>query len=190
MASETGQGAQVLEPISRQDLRMYRGGFGLFIFSQIIPYVVLINVRYDLASAYVPARLSQVLGVLATVALILSAITVRAGLKAIRRDNLAGMNTGLTLTMLFGLVGMALLVAAWVQHPASFYSHYGEIFYTSLGASLLYLLVGELLLVVVKLRGVRVRFTAGNHWDVEAVQMWWMMTVYLWIATWLVFYLL
>lgn len=106
------------------------------------------------------------LTVAATALLALSSLSMRAGVRRVRRDELGGARAWLGVT--FALGGAFLVIKAYELGTAGFGigSHaYGSLFFTMLGAHGLHLMVGMALLIVVTARATEPRAEAvGAYW--------------------------
>lgn len=175
---------------TKRELRMYRGGFSVFLIGYAVPYWVLIMVRYDLANSFVPPTLNQAWGIITTIVLLLSGWTSAYMVKAIRKGNQAAMGGYLRTTIVLGIISLITQGYSWATRGVGLQTHFGEIFVASIGASMLYTVLGLFVLLAMSSRAKRVGFTPGNHWDLEATNYFWLLTVFGWVAFWIAFYLI
>ena len=119
-----------------------------------------------------------------TVILVLSGLTMRLALRAVRLGSMEGLARCLLATVLLGvlflgiqgyewfrLIGFGLTVSSGI---------YGATFYTLIGIHGLHVLGAVLWLTVVLVQARRGRFTAQHHTGVETCAMYWTFVVALW----------
>ncbi|UOF89830.1 hypothetical protein LSG31_18440 [Fodinisporobacter ferrooxydans] len=177
-------------PLSKRELRALRGGFTLFIISMIIPFLVLINVRYIMADSYVSPEANQMIGLSAAIVMLISAGIARAGFVAARKDNQANVQLSLAYAMATGIIGLVLVFVQLVDGSVNPVSHFGEVFLIILGTVAFYLICGILTLFSAY-RRVRMHGVGGlNYWGVESAAHFWMFVSLAWIVMYVVMYLI
>ncbi|NMP22331.1 cytochrome c oxidase subunit 3 [Sulfobacillus harzensis] len=169
-------------------LAALRWGFRLFLGIEIIPFIVLFTLRYELVAWYVAPTVNQWLGAADAFVMLISMGVCVSALGAIRQDDLVKTQHRLKATVGLGLVYMALLIYEWSQRSIPVGTRFGENFYSSLGVSAFYTLAGLFVLVAVAVRSGRARLNAQNYWDIQAVTWYWVFQGFAAIACYLLFY--
>jgi cytochrome c oxidase subunit 3 len=135
------------------------------------------------------------LSVLMTVVLVASSFTLQWATMRIRRGDRTGLNRGIFVTLLLGLVFIGLMAYEYYE----FVTHedfginsgiYGTLFYTMTGFHGAHVLGGIIGLAVVLARGVAGQFSAQHHSAVEAVHYYWHFVDIVWIFLFLTIYVL
>ncbi|MCY0897972.1 MAG: cytochrome c oxidase subunit 3 [Firmicutes bacterium] len=150
-----------------------RWGFRLFLGIQLIPFIVLFTLRYELDGYYVAPTVNQWLGVAENILMLASLVTVWQGLTAIRENDRETMQRRLKWTSALGALYLALLIYDWSQRVVPVGTRFGGMFYTTIGVSAFYTAAGLFVLVATVVRTGRVVTDAQNHWDVEAAAWYW-----------------
>ncbi len=148
-------------------------GFRLFLGVQLIPFIVMFTMRYELASWYVAPTVNQWMGAAEAVIMLLSLWCAYDGLQAIRNDDLYKMQHRTKTAVGFGLLYMALVIYEWSQRFVPAGTRFGEIFYTTIGVSAFYTLAGLFVMTAIAIRSGRAHFSRHNYWDVQAVTWYW-----------------
>jgi len=175
---------QTMEP---GEFRKLRGSLTLAIAGMAIPILVLVDLRFLLAYAYVSPDASRVLGSIATVCMILSAITAAVATRATTQQQLARAKAQLVLTMLLGLVAWVLIGVQVVNHSINPLTHFGETFVTTLGTLDVYILFGGVALSAAWTRIRRLQ-SAVPQWGIFATVRVWQFIVLAWVVTYIVLY--
>ena len=89
-------------PLGARQLRMYRGGFWLFIVAEALGFLTLFSLRFLLAGTGRPGELNGVLGGLVTLAFAASLVPAVGGLRAIRAGDRQGMISRLGIALGLG----------------------------------------------------------------------------------------
>ncbi len=155
-------------PINPRELRGYRFGLVLFLFTQAVPFVVLYAVEYYFDAFYISPATNQWLGAVEVLLMILAWTTGRSGLAAMRHNNLSGLISGFRQSLVLGLANLVVLGYQWGTRFVPPGTRYGEIFYTVSGVTGFYTLVGLFVVLAISIRAGRLRFTSENCWDAEA----------------------
>ena len=126
-----------------------------------------------------------------TAILVTSSFTMHWALQSIKRGNRAGLQAGLLLTFLMGLV--FLLTQAREYSRVGFAPHdgaFGTIFYCLTGLHGAHVAVGLMLLLAATIRAFRGHYTPGAHWGVEIPGIYWHFVDVMWIVVYSTVYIL
>jgi len=174
------------EPVvsnARLGLLMFLGAETMFFAGLIGAFVV-----FRLGSTTWPPpfqpRLPVAVTGINTVILLLSGITMRLALRAIRANRLSGLMRYLLMTLFLGGLFLAIQGYEWARlvHFGLTMSSgvYGATFYTLIGCHGLHVLGAVLWLMIVGMLARRGRFTPQRHTGVELCGMYWTFVVALW----------
>lgn len=168
--------------------RMGRFGMIMFICSQLVPVVVLVDVRYLFVGSYVSAQANQ------PVALFVALLMAISGAMAwtVRNSAIQGRDQVARVKWMV-LLGAGALLGVLYQWSVRFMSpgtRYGEVFYTMTGFAVFYLIVGLVGLLSYISRVRLVKSSSDNYWHMEAVALLWAGVSVIWIVTYAVLYLL
>ncbi len=176
--------------LSRRKLHAYRLGLGLLLFAEAMVFLTLFTIRFLLAGTGHPAALDQWLGLALTGLMWASIFPARDALEAARRGESRRAAGSLLLTLLAGLLVLALVGIEWATIDLSAGSRFGGIFLTASAFHAVHMLAAVLVLAGLAIQALRGRFTPGSHFAVEAGVLFWLFMVGVWVALWTVFYLL
>ena len=126
-----------------------------------------------------------------TAILVTSSFTMHWALQAIKRGNRAGLQAGLVLTFLMGLV--FLLTQAREYSRVGFApgdTAFGTIFYSLTGLHGAHVFVGLMLLLFATIRAFRGHYTAEEHHGVEIPGIYWHFVDVMWIVVYTTIYIL
>ena len=126
-----------------------------------------------------------------TAILVTSSFTMHWALQSIKRGNRAGLQAGLLLTFLMGLV--FLLTQAREYSRVGFAPHdgaFGTIFYCLTGLHGAHVFVGLSILLFMTIRAFRGHFSPDNHHGVEIGGIYWHFVDVMWIVVYSTVYLL
>lgn len=116
--------------------------------------------------------------------LLMSAITMRSGLRAIHVGDRQGLITGLSRTALLGTIFLVVQGAEWVRFIGYGLTLsagiYGATFYTLIGCHGIHVFGAVVWLLIVLIRARGMRFSAGLRVGVELCGMYWYFVVALW----------
>ncbi|MFM2106420.1 MAG: cytochrome-c oxidase [Chloroflexota bacterium] len=177
-------------------------GMLLFIASEVMFFAGLFaayfNVRAN-ATVWPPADYADKLHVFpivgpATILLVISSFTIHAGVRAIRRGDRTGMNRALGVTLLLGIVFLAMQAADYIL----LYSEdvrldsgtFGTTYYALTGFHGAHVLAGVIMIAVALYRGTAGQFSARHHDAVEATSLYWHFVDVVWIGLFSILYLL
>ena len=126
-----------------------------------------------------------------TAILVTSSFTMHWALQSIKRGNRAGLQAGLLLTFLMGLV--FLLTQAREYSRVGFAPHdgaFGTIFYSLTGLHGAHVFVGLSILLFMTIRAFRGHFSPENHHGVEIGGIYWHFVDVMWIVVYSTVYLI
>lgn len=177
-------------------LRNNRLGLWLFCFSEVFLFGGLLMARFYLwrdpaSGAIVRPDLNQTLGLLTTSVLPVSSLFMALAETSITHGDRKGFLRNLMITgilgvaFLFGVVGLE-----WGGeiHPTD--GAFGAVFYGMTGLHALHVLSGVFLIFVVWWNGRRGKFTADDHWGVEATAIYWHFIDVVWVFFYPALYLI
>ncbi len=173
--------------------RLYinRLGFWLFIFSESMLFAGLLASRFYLLGLYRPPELSQTLGLLITVLLLLSSLTAYLAEAAIVHGDRRSFLRNTLYTMVLGtifLIGVAFeWNAAFTHFPPS--SPFGTVFFAMTGMHALHVLSGIFLLGLIYYNGRRGAYGPDDPWPPEGVVKYWHFVDVVWVFFYAALYL-
>ena len=130
----------------------------------------------------------------ATILLILSSVTCQVAVWAIRRDDRVGFLRSMTVTVVLGIVFLAMQVTDYTvlgQEGLTLASGtYGTTYYTLTGFHGAHVLGGVIMLSVVLYRGMTGQFSAKHYDAVEGASLYWHFVDVVWILLFSLLYLL
>ncbi len=130
----------------------------------------------------------------ATILLILSSVTCQVAVWAIRRDDRVGFLRNMTVTVVLGIVFLAMQVTDYTilgQEGLTLASGtYGTTYYTLTGFHGAHVLGGVIMLSVVLYRGMAGQFSAKHYDAVEGASLYWHFVDVVWILLFSLLYLL
>ncbi len=168
-------------PVLRR--KMNRFGMSVFILSQLVPLVVLIDMRYLFVGTYVSPHASQAIAVIAAVFMLVSLVvawTVKT--RAAHGDN---RTPRLKWAVLFGVVALLVTFYQWSLRLSPTTGRFGEVYYTMTGFAVFYAVVGLIGLLSALSRARYVDSASDDHWHVEAVSYLWSGIAVIWIVTYI-----
>lgn len=165
-------------------------GFRLFLGVELIPFIVLFTLRYELDGYYVAPTVNQWLGAIEGILMLISIWWLLGGLLAIRKNDLHTLQHRLKAAAGLGIVYMMLLIYEWSQRSVPVGTRYGETFYPTLGTSAFYTVCGLFALVAVAMRSGRVPFDSHNYWDAQAVTWYWVFQGLIAVSLYIYLYLI
>ncbi|TXR48102.1 cytochrome c oxidase subunit 3 [Phyllobacterium endophyticum] len=117
-----------------------------------------------------------------TVILLLSGTTVTWAHHALIHNDRKGLITGLTLTVLLGLLFSSVQAYEYIHAPFAFKdSIYGATFFMATGFHGFHVIVGTIFLAVCLLRSLRGDFTPSKHFGFEAAAWYWHFVDVVWL---------
>jgi cytochrome c oxidase subunit 3 len=183
-------------PAAHQSSRVSAAVLGmlLFIASEVMLFGSFFTAYFFVRVVYgidwPPAEPVFVAGV-NTAILVTSSFTMHGSLQAIKRGNRAGLQAGLLLTFLMGLV--FLLTQAREYSRVGFAPHdgaFGTIFYSLTGLHGAHVFVGLSILLFMTIRAFRGHFSPEHHHGVEIGGIYWHFVDVMWIVVYSTVYLI
>jgi cytochrome c oxidase subunit 3 len=177
-------------------------GMLLFIASEVMFFAGLFAVYFNIRAAHrsqlwppgVEHWGPNPIVIVATVILIASSFTMQWGVWRIRRDDRTGMNRALVVTLVLGVLFLALqaydysiLYSEGIRLNSGIF---GSLFYTMTGFHGAHVFGGVVGISVMLLRGLAGQFSARHHVAVEAVSIYWHFVDVVWIALFITIYVL
>lgn len=142
-------------------------------------------------AAGVRLELELALPAIATVILVASSFVVQWAVFQIRKGSQSGLIWGLFLTIVMGIIFLAMQLYDYSQLPFGIDDTiYGTTFYTLTGFHGLHVTGGVIFLFVVLIRALGGQFDARHHEAVEAASMYWHFVDVVWIALFTTLYLI
>ena len=193
--AEHHHGPPLAHQSSRVDARML--GMYLFIASETMLFgafftaYFFVRVTAGVEWPTPPFHLPVFVAGVNTAILVTSSFTMHWALQAIKRGNRVGLQAGLLLTFLMGLV--FLLTQAREYSRVGFAPQdgaFGTIFYSLTGLHGAHVFVGLTLLAVATVRAFRGHFTPEHHHGVEIPGIYWHFVDVMWIVVYSTIYLL
>ncbi len=178
------------QPLSEDDRRMYRGAIWLVILAESMIFVTLFSTRFLLAGMDREVEPTNPLGLAITALLIVSLLPAWRGLSSIASGDVAAMSRSLSIAAVLGLAALVAIVYDWMTLSFSPSSPFGENYVISTGYHALHILLGGVWLAAAAVAGSRGAHTKDNHWVVEGGVRFWTFIVVMWIALYVVFFVL
>jgi cytochrome c oxidase subunit 3 len=180
---------------SRVDARVL--GMFLFIASEVMLFGAFFTayffVRVVGGSAWPPEQfhLPVFVAGVNTAILVTSSFTIHWSLQSIKRDNRAGLQAGLVLTLALGFVFLLTQAREYSRvgfNPAD--GAFGTIFFGLTGLHGAHVFVGLTLLTFATIRAFRGHFSAAHHHGVEIPGIYWHFVDVMWIVVYTTIYIL
>lgn len=175
-----------------QALRNRRTGMTIFQISWIMAFVCLIVVNWQLRYSYEEwppegvEKLNVVLPTIGTIALLISVMLVRHGLKAIQAENRAVFLQSIRLTLGLSAVFIAIMLYEWVT--ISIDTQYGTVFRVMTGFHGIHALAISAYLFNVYRNGQSGAYGEFDFWAVEAGAKLWYFVAFAWLLFYTVLY--
>lgn len=168
-------------------LKNKRAGMLIFQISWIMAFICLVIVNWQLrfSNNWKPEgtpSVSVLLGIFATVALLISTFLVWRALNAIRADDTRAFSTQWAGAMALGVLFIAVMLAEWLMIQPG--TQYAQVFRLMTGFHMFHALVIGVYMFSVYQYAQRGDYDAHNHWAVEAGAKLW----YFVLVAWLLFY--
>jgi heme/copper-type cytochrome/quinol oxidase subunit 3 len=188
MTSELVTGRTEFPPLSDNARRMYRGGIWLVIVAESMIFVTLFSTRFLLAGMASPLDAGDPIGLGILAVLVLSLIPAWLALRAIVSGNAMAMARHLAVASLLGVAVLVLIVFDWSTLSFTAGSRFGENYIISTGYHAAHIAIGIVWLAAAALAGGRGAYTRDNHWVVEGGILFWTFVVAMWLALYIVFF--
>lgn len=156
-------------------------GLWLFFLSESFLFAALLAGRFYLAGTDRPEHLDQVLGLTITSVLLASSATAFTAEFAISRGRRGLAGLMVLATILLGLVFFGGVVLEWSSAEFSQGEAYGTAFFSMTGLHASHVVSGVVILALVLLLLVRGRFSADQHWGMEAAIKYWHFVDVVWV---------
>ena len=166
--------------------KMNRFGMSVFILSQLVPLVVLIDMRYLFVGTYVSSRESQPIALIAAVLMLASLfVTWSVKTRAAHKEN---RTPALKWALLLGVAALLVTFYQWSLRTSPTTGRFGEVYYTMTGFAVFYAIVGIVGLLSALSRARYVDSASDDHWHVEAVSFLWSGIAVIWVVTYIVLF--
>ncbi len=167
-------------------------GLWLFILSESMVFVAVIFTRFYMQGTYKPEELSQTLGLIITVVLLISSFTANRAEVHISRGNLQGFLRNLAVTLILGLGFLVAVVAVeWPEvvkfAPPS--TGYGTVFFALTGLHAFHVLTGLIVLLIVFFQARRGKYSAEDYWGAQGGIIYWHFVDVVWVFVYSALYL-
>ena len=163
------------------DARLRQAGLWLFFASESCLFAALLTARFYLAGSDRPGELKQWLGLVITSILLLSSFTAYRAEVAIGKDDRRTFLYSLLATIALGVIFAGGVAYEWASAGFAKASPYGTAFYAMTGLHALHVVSGVGLLLFVYGLGRTGRFSASDHWGVEASIKYWHFVDIVWV---------
>jgi len=194
-AAEHHHGPPIANQSSRVDPRVL--GMFLFIASEVMVFgsffTAYFFVRVVAGSPWPepPFHLPVFVAGVNTAILVTSSFTIHWALQSIKKDNRAGLQAGLVLTIALGLV---FLLTQFREYSRIGFAPsdgaFGSIFFGLTGLHGAHVFVGLTLLMFAAIRSFRGHFSAAHHHGVEIPGIYWHFVDVMWIVVYTTIYIL
>ena len=194
-AAEHHHGPPIANQSSRVDSRVL--GMFLFIASEVMVFgsffTAYFFVRVVAGSPWPepPFHLPVFVAGVNTAILVTSSFTIHWALQSIKKDNRAGLQAGLVLTIALGLV---FLLTQFREYSRIGFAPsdgaFGSIFFGLTGLHGAHVFVGLTLLTFAAIRSFRGHFSAAHHHGVEIPGIYWHFVDVMWIVVYTTIYIL
>lgn len=169
-----------------------RGRFGLWLFflSEVFLFGSLLLMRFTLWGATRP-DLDPRLGVTVTSILLISSFFMNRAEVAIGRNERFGFLTSLATTALLGIFFLVGVVGfEWRGGLSPTDGTFGSVLFAMTGLHAFHVLSGVVLILVILVRGLRGRYSAQDHFTVEAAAIYWHFIDVVWVFFYPALYLM
>jgi cytochrome c oxidase subunit 3 len=156
-------------------------GIWLFFLSESFLFAALLAGRFYLAGTDRPEHLDQQLGLAITSILLLSSGTAFTAEQAIAKGNRGLAQLMIFLTIVLGLVFFGGVVLEWSTAEFSQGEPYGTAFFSMTGLHASHVVSGVVILLFVQFLLARGRFSANDHWGLEAAVKYWHFVDVVWV---------
>jgi cytochrome c oxidase subunit 3 len=186
-------------PIAHQSSRVDAPILGIFLFiaSEIMLFGAFFTAYFFVRVAAgtpwptPPFHLPVFVAGVNTVILVTSSFTMHWALQSIKRDNHAGLQAGLLLTLLMGLTFLLTQIREYSRIGfAPKDGAFGTVFYCLTGLHGAHVAVGLLLLLAATIRAFRGHYSSTHHHGVEIPGIYWHFVDVMWIVVYSTVYIL
>ncbi|MCE2527569.1 MAG: heme-copper oxidase subunit III [Actinomycetia bacterium] len=164
-------------------LRINRLGLWLFILSESMLFLGILAARFFLRGTFVPEEADQNIALVITVILLASSWTAYRAEAAATEGDAAGLQRFLMYTILLGLAFVVGVGFEWREgfHAFPPTSPFGTVFFTMTGLHAFHVITGLLFFWIVSIGARRGRYSAEDHWPVEAAVKYWHFVDVVWV---------
>jgi cytochrome c oxidase subunit 3 len=174
----------------RHQLRSNRLGLWLFFASEAFLFGGLLVSRFYLWGNTRP-DLDQALGVTITSVLLLSSFFMNRAETAIAHDDRKTFQNSLIVTALLGTIFLIGVVGfEWSGHIKPWHGTFGAVLYGMTGMHALHVLSGVFLILIIWNNGRKGKYSAEQHWGVEACAIYWHYVDLVWVFFYPALYLI
>lgn len=186
--TEQAQAIGPLPPLSADARRMYRGGIWFVIMAETMIFVTVFSTRFLLAGTERVLEPSDPVGVLISLALIISLIPAWLAKRTIAAGDAPAMARHLLITAALGAVALVVIVYDWVTLAFPVGSPFGENYVISTGYHAVHILIGAIWLFAAAIAGGKGVYTRDNHWVVDGGVLFWTFIVLMWVLLYVIFF--
>lgn len=164
-------------------MRINRLGLWLFILSESMLFVGILAARFYLRGTSVPEEASQVIALVITGVLLASSWTAYRAEAAAAVGDQAGLRRFLRWTVVLGLVFVVGVGFEWREafHGFPPSSPFGTVFFTMTGLHAFHVITGLLFFWTISVGARLGRYSAEDHWPVEAAVKYWHFVDVVWV---------
>lgn len=180
-AMTTAYGSQAHGHARHNRLGMNSVGLWLFFISESFLFGALLAARFYLAGTDKPEHLDQELGLAITSVLLVSSLTAYLAEASMQRGKRGLCALFVLITIVLGIIFFAGVVIEWSQAHFTQSEPYGTAFFSMTGLHASHVLSGVIMLVLLLGLLIRGRFTAKDHWGVEATIKYWHFVDVVWM---------
>jgi cytochrome c oxidase subunit 3 len=192
------------EPSYASQLKRNRIGLWMFFFSELFMFGALLAARFALWGNTRPP-LSQVLGLITTVVLLLSSFYMNRAESAIAHDDRKTLLSGLLTTGFLGtlfFIGVVVLEwnvfglelklfgVEWFGHLKPTDGVFGGVFFAMTGMHALHVVSGIIFILIVWNNSRKGHFSVEEHWGIEACAIYWHFVDVVWVFFYPALYLI
>lgn len=174
-----------------------RLGLWIFFISEVFLFGGLLAVRFYLWGDTRP-NVDQFIGLIVTVVLLLSSVSMYTAEAALERGNRKLFLTLLLVTAILGIVFLAgVMIFEWGLFPSIYQGHltpwgdkYGAVVFAMTGMHAIHVISGIIFIMIVWNLGRKGHFSPTRHWGVESCAIYWHYVDLVWIFFYPALYLI
>ena len=173
-----------------RDRAMYHGAVWLFIIAEAMIFVTLFGFRFVYLYGPRPDTLDYGIGLAVGIGLLLSAIPVAIGQKAMKNDNSRTLVLSNVIAALIGLGMTVVVFIDWFSLPFSAHQNFGGLYVITTAYHVVHMLIGVVILFATASSTARGKWHKNNYWTVRAGALFWYFVVLMWVGVYIVLYVL